>query len=285
MPSVGPEVLRLEDVPELREPRDGEVLVRLHAAGVNPVETYLRAGQYAALPPLPYTPGSDGAGVVEAIGGGQAPGLSVGDRIYTSGVGDGHVRRARRSAPSLTSMPCPRRPRLPRAPRWACLTQAPPAPCSSGEKPAPASSCWCTARAAASVWPSCSSRWRPGSRCTARPARSRPPAGGRPGAVHVVDHRTPGHVDELRALSDGRGYDLIVEMAAHAGLGHDLGLLARDGRVVVVGSRGSVEIAPRDLMSREADVRGMLLPTRRRRRWPRSTRPCTRASRRAACAP
>ena len=49
----GPEVLRLEDVPDLRAPRDGEVLVRLHAAGVNPVETYVRSGQYAPLPPLP----------------------------------------------------------------------------------------------------------------------------------------------------------------------------------------------------------------------------------------
>ena len=65
----GPEVLRLEEVPELRAPRDGEVLIRLRASGVNPVETYVRSGQYAGLPSLPYTPGSDGAGIVVAVGG------------------------------------------------------------------------------------------------------------------------------------------------------------------------------------------------------------------------
>src|SRR5437773_8214391 len=63
----GPEVLRLEEVPT-PQPGPGEVLVRMHAIGVNPVETYIRAGKYARLPALPYTPGNDGAGMVEQIG-------------------------------------------------------------------------------------------------------------------------------------------------------------------------------------------------------------------------
>ena len=58
----GPEVLRLEEVPTLR-PGPDQVLVRMHAIGINPVETYIRAGTYARLPELPYTPGTDGAGV------------------------------------------------------------------------------------------------------------------------------------------------------------------------------------------------------------------------------
>src|SRR5690606_31789413 len=62
-----PDVLQLDEAPE-PSPGPGEVLVRLHAAGVNPVETYIRAGQYAALPALPYIPGSDGAGEVTAVG-------------------------------------------------------------------------------------------------------------------------------------------------------------------------------------------------------------------------
>ena len=66
----GPEVLKLEEVPT-PQPGPGEVLVRIHAAGVNPVETYIRAGTYARLPNLPYTPGNDGAGVVEVLGGGD----------------------------------------------------------------------------------------------------------------------------------------------------------------------------------------------------------------------
>src|SRR6059036_1154568 len=79
----GPEVLRLEEVPAPR-PGAGQVLVRMHAIGVNPVETYIRSGKYARLPELPYTPGNDGAGVVEQIGEGVTA-FSVGDRVYTAG--------------------------------------------------------------------------------------------------------------------------------------------------------------------------------------------------------
>ena len=56
-----PEVLGLEEVPT-PQARPGQVVVRLHAIGVNPVETYIRAGTYGRLPELPYTPGNDGAG-------------------------------------------------------------------------------------------------------------------------------------------------------------------------------------------------------------------------------
>jgi len=62
----GPEVMRLEEVPQ-PQPGPGQVLVRVHASGVNPVDTYIRGGLYAAKPALPYTPGKDAAGVVEAV--------------------------------------------------------------------------------------------------------------------------------------------------------------------------------------------------------------------------
>ena len=77
----GPDVLRLEDVPELK-PAAGEVVVRIHAAGVNPVETYIRAGVYARKPALPYTPGTDGAGTIEATG--KTPLVLLPARAYTS---------------------------------------------------------------------------------------------------------------------------------------------------------------------------------------------------------
>src|SRR4029450_1914270 len=78
-----PDVLRLEDVPTPR-PGPGEVLVRMHAIGVNPVETYIRAGTYARLPKLPYTPGNDGAGVIEQTGDSMTE-FKPGDRVYTAG--------------------------------------------------------------------------------------------------------------------------------------------------------------------------------------------------------
>src|SRR5271170_3602326 len=77
-----PEVLKLEEVPTPK-PQAGQVLVKIHAAGVNPYDTYMRAGTYAIKPPLPYTPGSDAAGVVEAVGSGVTK-VKPGDRVYTA---------------------------------------------------------------------------------------------------------------------------------------------------------------------------------------------------------
>ena len=78
----GPEVLALHDVPTPK-PGAGEVLVRVRAAGVNPYDTYMRNGAYAVKPALPYTPGSDAAGAIEAVGGGVVK-VKPGDRVYTA---------------------------------------------------------------------------------------------------------------------------------------------------------------------------------------------------------
>ena len=78
----GPEVLKLEEV-DTPQPSAGQVLVRIHAAGVNPYDTYMRAGTYAVKSKLPYTPGSDGAGVVEAVGDGVTK-VKRNDRVYTA---------------------------------------------------------------------------------------------------------------------------------------------------------------------------------------------------------
>ena len=78
----GPEVLKLEEVPTPK-PAAGQVLVRIHAAGVNPYDTYMRAGTYAIKPPLPYTPGSDAAGVIEGVGPGVKK-AKPGHRVYTA---------------------------------------------------------------------------------------------------------------------------------------------------------------------------------------------------------
>src|SRR3982750_1868219 len=82
----GPEVPKLEDVPE-PTPAAGQVLVKVHAIGVNPVETYIRSGKYG-WKDFPYTPGSDAAGRVEAVGGGVTK-FKPGDRVYTTGSASG----------------------------------------------------------------------------------------------------------------------------------------------------------------------------------------------------
>jgi NADPH2:quinone reductase len=80
----GPEVLRLVVLAD-PTPAEGQVSVRVQAIGVNPVDTYIRAGAHAVRPQLPYTPGSDAAGVVDAVGDGIKH-LSKGDRVYLAGT-------------------------------------------------------------------------------------------------------------------------------------------------------------------------------------------------------
>jgi NADPH2:quinone reductase len=79
------------------------------------------------------------------------------------------------------------------------------------------------------------------------------------GAHHALNHSDPKYLEELMQLTGGLGVNIILELASHINLGKDLTVLARYGRVIVVGSRGPVQINPRDTMSRDADIRGMTL--------------------------
>jgi NADPH2:quinone reductase len=81
----------------------------------------------------------------------------------------------------------------------------------------------------------------------------------REGAHQAFNHRKDGYHDEIMKASVGRGVDVILEMLANVNLGGDLKMLALQGRVVVIGSRGDVTITPRDLMARRASVRAFTL--------------------------
>jgi NADPH2:quinone reductase len=80
------------------------------------------------------------------------------------------------------------------------------------------------------------------------------------GAHEVFDHRAPDHFEQIMKATGGRGVDVIVELLANVNLGKDLTILAKGGRVAIIGSRGRVEIDPRDTMQRDVDLRGMALP-------------------------
>jgi len=80
------------------------------------------------------------------------------------------------------------------------------------------------------------------------------------GAHEVFDHRAPDHLIQIMKATGGRGVDVIVELLANVNLGKDLTILAKGARVAIIGSRGRVEIDPRDAMQRDADLRGMVMP-------------------------
>jgi NADPH2:quinone reductase len=81
----GPEVIRFGDLPN-PTPKAGELLVKLGAAALNPIDTYIRAGAVSMPLPKPFVPGCDFAGTVEAVGSGVQT-FHVGDRVWGSNQG------------------------------------------------------------------------------------------------------------------------------------------------------------------------------------------------------
>lgn len=84
----GPQALQCDTNVSIPKPDSSSILLRVKAAGVNPVDTYIRAGAYARTPSLPYIPGSDCAGVVEEVGS-EVKGFKKGDRVFAGGVSSG----------------------------------------------------------------------------------------------------------------------------------------------------------------------------------------------------
>ena len=253
----GPEVMKVEEVADLT-PGPGQVMVQVHAAGVNPVENYIRTGTYAIKPNLPYTPGNDGGGVVAAVGAGVTL-AKVGGRVYLSGALTGTY-----------------------AEQTLCLeSQVHRLPDNvSFEQGAAMGVAYGTAyrglflRGDAKPGETVLVHGASGGVGTAAVQLARAAgivvigtAGSdqglqlvkAQGAHHTLNHSTDGYLDELMKLTEGRGVDVILEMLANKNLARDLTVLAKKGRVVVIGNRGTIEINPRDLMGRDADIRGMTL--------------------------
>ena len=254
----GPEVLRLEEVP-MPQPRPGEALVRIHAAGVNPVETYIRAGTYARLPNLPYTPGNDAAGVVEQVGADVSK-FKVGDRVYTAGSLSGTYAEFAlckkdqvHPLPANVSFAQGAAMGTPYATAYRGLLQR--AEAKPDETVLVHGASGGVGTAAVQLARAYGLRvfGTAGSDEGFKLVREQ-------GAHEVFDHRAPDHFEQIMKATGGQGVDVIVEMLANVNLGKDLTILAKGGRVVIIGSRGPVEINPRDTMQRDADVRGMILP-------------------------
>jgi NADPH2:quinone reductase len=258
----GPEVMKLETVAD-PSPGPAEVIVRIHAAGVNPVDGYLRSGTYAVKPQLPFTPGSDGAGDVERVGPGVTA-FAVGDRVYVAGRGSkpaGVGTYAERVAcpmsliyrlPARTSYAQGAALGVPYATAYRALFQR--ARAKPGEAVLVHGATGGVGIAAVEL------AHARGLTVIGSGSTDRGLAAAREhGADLVVNHRAPAYTDEVMKATGGRGVDLIVEMAAHINLDRDLGLLAKHGRIVVVGSRGRVEIDARQAMGRDAAVMGMTM--------------------------
>jgi NADPH2:quinone reductase len=258
----GPEVMRLVDLPD-PQPGPAQAVVRVRAAGVNPVDAYIHGGRHTRKPALPYTPGFDGAGEIESIGA-NLPGFVVGDRVYVAGAGPTiagagtYAERALCTAEQLHHLP----PGItfaqgaalgvPYVTAYRALFQR--ADARRGETVLVHGATGGVGIAAVELAHAHGLRviGSGGTERGRQTAREH-------GADVLVDHTAPGYLDEIRSATGNRGVDVIIEMAAHINLDADLTLVAPRGRIVIVGNRGRIEIDPRQAMSRDASILGMML--------------------------
>ena len=249
-------MLKLEVVPD-PAPGPGQLLIKVHAVGVNPVETYIRSGTYG-WKQWPYTPGGDSAGVVEAVGDGVRK-VRAGDRVYTAGSVTGTYAE-KSVAPEA---------RVFRLPDHVSFEQGAALGVPYGTahralfhraRPVAGESVLVHGASGAVGVASTQFARAFGLTVIGTGGTDR----GRQlvreqGAHHVLDHGSPDYLEQLMTFTDGRGVDIILEMLANVNLAKDLKVLATNGRVIVVGNRGTVEINARETMGRDADIRGMTL--------------------------
>jgi NADPH2:quinone reductase len=252
----GPESLRLEEIarPTLG---DDQVLVSIRAAGVNPVDAYIRSGSYRIRPALPYTPGEDGAGIVAAVGD-RVTSFAPGDRVYVNGSVSGTyaelavcLERHLYPLPARLSFAQGAAIGVGYVTAYRGLFRI--ARARQGESVLVHGASGGVGLAAVQL------ARRAGLRVFATAGsptgRERVLA---EGAHHALDHNSPETSQEILDLTDGRGVDVILEMLASRNLARDLEMAAERTRIVLVGSRGRIEIDPREIMTREVVISGML---------------------------
>lgn len=257
----GPEVLTLETVPEpFAGP--GQVRVQVHAIGVNPYDTYMRAGGYAIKPDLPYTPGADAAGVIDQVGAG-VNGWKAGDRVYVSGTAAGKAHGAYAQFVACNPDQVHRLPDritftqgagvfVPYVTAWRALFGRVNARAGDVVMIHGASGGVGVAATQFAVAAGCTVIGTAGSDDGLAVVRAQ-------GAHHALNHGRSGYLEEITTLTSGRGPDVILEMLANVNLDHDLTVIAPGGRIVVIGNRGRVEIDARKIMTKDVSVFGTAL--------------------------
>mmetsp|Transcript_70898 Transcript_70898/g.148309 ORF Transcript_70898/g.148309 Transcript_70898/m.148309 type:complete len:369 (-) Transcript_70898:442-1548(-) len=263
-----PEVLQMSsrELPELSK---GQVLVAIKASGLNPSDTYTRlgpAGPYGGmphlLPQLPYTPGKDGAGVIEEVGP-EVTDFKVGDRVYTTmsvtgtcaakAICDVSTIHPLPEAMSFAQGACIGVPAVTAYYALQFRGQVQPSEKVFVHGASGAVGLAAVQMAKKMVGPEGLVVGSAGTKEGEEAVKAA-------GADAVVNHRSEGCVDELKKVVPA-GFDLILEMFAHVNLSKDLVLCNRRGRVCIIGSRSAdINVNPRHFMACEADVRGVFLP-------------------------
>ncbi|HEY9762712.1 MAG TPA: NADPH:quinone reductase [Trichocoleus sp.] len=252
-----PSVMEIEEI-AAPEPDEHQVVVRIQAAGVNPVDTYIRAGAYARRPELPYTPGIDGAGVIEKVGSAVTQ-FQVGDRIYGGWPLSGtYAEMALYSVDQIYPLPAQISftqgagifvPYSTAYRALFCKGQAQPGDTVLIHGATGGVGLAATQLAVAAGMRVIGTGGTPEGRSLVKTQ----------GASLVFDHSAPDYAEQILAATEGQGVNVILEMLANRNLATDLTLIAAQGRIVIIGNRGSIEVNPRDIMAKEALITGLTL--------------------------
>ena len=252
-----PEVMKLEDA-EIPHPSGFQILVHIHAIGVNPVETYIRGGNYPSKPELPYTPGKDAAGVVESVGK-DVTKWRPGDRVYTAQSISGTYAEYTLCeendlgrSPDNVSFEQGAGIWTPYATSFRALFQK--AKAKAGET--------VLIHGASGGVGIAAVQWAKHAGLTVIGTASSVDGKAlvtNQGADAVFDHSADGYLELIRDFTAGKGVDVIIEMLANVNLQRDFEVLAMFGRITVVGNRGSLDFNPRVIMGKDATVYGMAL--------------------------
>jgi NADPH:quinone reductase len=249
-----PDVMQLVEK-STPQPGAGEVVVRVNAVGVNPVETYIRAGTYPRLPDLPYTPGGNVAGTIYSCGA-DVTQWQKGDRVYSAAtVSGGYAEMALCNADQVFRLPenisfaQGAAVGVPAATAWRALFIR--GRGEAGERLLIHGASGSVGQAAVQLAIDAGMVVF-GTAGNAEGCALIQKLGGT-----AFNHNEKNYEDMLYKATSGHGFNLILEMLANKNLEKDLNLLAPRGRVIVIGSRGRIEIDPRLTMGKETDIRGL----------------------------
>ena len=251
-------------ISKLEELEPKQILIRVMVAGVNPVDTYIRSGQYARLPNLPYIPGIDAAGYIDAVGP-EVPksDFPLGSRVFVTGPGKNSgcyaeyvtvgmdyvfplderlsfAQGAGLGAPYFTAY---------KALMLGAKAKENETVLIHGASGAVGTAAVQIARSlGTTIFGTAGSE--EGMDIVAKC-----------GAHHVFNHHEKGYDKEMKERTNNEGFDVIIENLANVNLEKDMQMLKRSARIMVVGSRGSITINPRHLMAPEASIQGIALAT------------------------
>lgn len=253
-----PDVLKLVELPD-PTPAPGQVVIRVHAAGVSPLDTYVREQSHGApTPSLPYIPGFEAAGTIAAIGEGVTR-FQIGDRVYTNVLMGAYAEQLVQDAIAVYPLPD----HISFAQGTAAVNSYPTAQYAlfNLAKVTPGSTVFVHGASGAVGIAAVQIAHAAGLKVVGSAGSTQGlELVEREGAQLAVNHREPDYLEKAIAFTNGKGFDVILEMNATEKLAEDTGLIALFGRIIVIGgTNGAVTFDPTPILWKGGSIIGLYI--------------------------